>query len=450
MDLNMFPLSEKDMPRQWYNIAADLPRLPNPPLDPVSKQPVSPELLAVVFPPALIEQEASRERWIDIPEEVLKVFSLWRPTPLCRALRLEAALGTPAKIYYKNESVSPAGSHKPNTSVPQAFYNKQAGIRRLTTFTGAGQWGSAMALAGRLFGLAVTVFMVKVSYDQKPYRRIMMETWGATVHASPSTMTRSGRAVLEADPQCLGSIGIACSESSEDAAAHPDTNHAASSVLNHVCLHQTVIGLEAKKQLERAGTFPDIVIGCCGGGSNLAGIGFPFLRDKMGGRDLRVIVVEPSSCPTLTRGELRYDFADTVGNSPYLFMYTLGHDFMPPGMHAGGLRYHGDSPLVSQLCHDGLIEARAYGQTSVFDAAVLFAATEGIIPAPEAAHAVKAAIDEAVRCREEKREETILFCLSGHGLLDLQAYADFHSGRLADDERTGEKVRKAFAKLQKQ
>jgi tryptophan synthase beta chain len=449
MEPTMVLLPEKDLPKQWYNIAADLPRLPQPPLNPGTKQPVGPDLLSAVFPPALIEQEVSRERWIGIPDEVLKVYSLWRPSPLYRAHRLEAALGTPAKIYYKNESVSAAGSHKPNTSVPQAFYNKQAGIRRVTTFTGAGQWGSAMALAGKLFGLDVTVFMVKVSYDQKPYRRIMMETWGATVHASPSTMTQSGRKMLEADPQCLGSIGIACSESSEDAAVHADTNHAASSVLNHVCLHQTVIGLEAQKQLEIAGSYPDIVIGCCGGGSNLAGIAFPFLRDKMHGRDLRVIAVEPAACPTLTKGELRYDFADTVGNSPYLFMYTLGHDFMPPGMHAGGLRYHGDSPLVSQLCHDGLIEAHAYGQTAVFDAAVQFASTEGIIPAPEAAHAIRAAIDEAVRCREEGKEKTILFCLSGHGLLDLQAYADYHSGKLSEDDRTGEKVREALNRLAK-
>jgi tryptophan synthase beta chain len=439
-------LSDKDIPRQWYNILPDMPNLPKHPLNPVTKGPVGPEL-AAVFPPALIEQEVSRERWINIPEEVLKVYSLWRPSPLYRARRLEAALNTPAKIYYKNESVSPAGSHKPNTSVPQAFYNKQAGIRRLSTFTGAGQWGSAMALAGKLFGLEVTVFMVKVSYDQKPYRRIMMEAWGATVHPSPSTVTQTGKKVLEMDPSCAGSIGIACSEASEDAAMNKDTNHAASSVLNHVCLHQTVIGLEAKKQMELAGDYPDVVIGCCGGGSNLAGIGFPFLHDKIHGKSVRVIAAEPSSCPTLTKGEYRYDFSDTAGHAPYLYMYTLGHDYMPPGIHAGGLRYHGDSPLVSQLVHDGLIEARSYPQLPVFEAALQFASTEGIVPAPEAAHAIKAAIDEALLCKEEGKEKTILFNLSGHGYLDLQAYADYREGKLSDHEYPEEKITQSLAKL---
>ncbi len=440
-------LPGSEMPRQWYNIKADMTKLPSPALHPATMQPVSPEFMTAVFPPAIIEQEVSRERWINIPDQVLDVYSLWRPTPLCRAHRLEAALKTPAKIYYKNESVSPAGSHKPNTSVPQAYYSKQTGFKRMTTFTGAGQWGSAMALAGSLFGLEVTVFMVKVSYDQKPYRRIMMETWGAHVHASPSMLTQSGRKILETDPNCLGSIGIACSEASEDAATHEDTSHAASSVLSHVCMHQTVIGLEAKKQMELAGDYPDVIIGCCGGGSNLAGIGFPYLYDKIHGKNVRVIAVEPSSCPTLTKGEFRYDLADTVGVSPYLHMYTLGHDYMPPGIHAGGLRYHGDSPLISQLCHDGLIEAKAYPQLPVFEAAVRFAATEGIVPAPEAAHAVKAAIDEALSCKEEGKEKTILFCLSGHGYLDLQAYADYRDGKLIDQEYPEAKIREHLTKL---
>ena len=373
----------------------------------------------------LILQEVSTERWIDIPEEVLDIYSLWRPSPLFRAHRLEAALGTPAKIYYKYEGVSPAGSHKPNTSIPQAFYNKKAGMKRIATETGAGQWGSSMALAGKLFGLDVTVYMVKVSYGQKPYRRIMMETWGATVHASPSKVTNSGRKVLELDPNSQGSLGIAISEAVEDAATHNDTNYALGSVLNHVCLHQTVIGLEAKKQMEIAGDYPDVVIGCCGGGSNFAGIGFPFLHDKIGGKKVRVMAVEPASCPTLTKGEFRYDFGDVAGLTPLMTMYTLGHDFMPPGIHAGGLRYHGDSPLVSQLYHDKIIEARAYNQVPVFEAALQFANTEAIIPAPESAHAIRAAIDEALLAKEEGKQKTILFNLSGHGYLDLQAYADY-------------------------
>lgn len=440
-------LSDNDIPRQWYNIKADMPTRLIPALHPVTQQPVGPELLSRVFPPAIIEQEVSRERWIDIPEEVLNIYALWRPSPLFRAHRLEAALKTPAKIYYKNESVSPTGSHKPNTAIPQAFYNKKAGIKRIATETGAGQWGVAMAFGGAMFGLDVTVYMVKVSCAQKPYRRIMMETWGATVHPSPSTMTQTGKKILEADPDCPGSIGIAVSESSEDAASHQDTNHAASSVMSHVCMHQTVIGLEAKKQMEKAGDYPDIVIGCCGGGSNLAGIGFPFVHDKINGKDLRVIAVEPCSCPTLTKGEYRYDLSDTIGLAPYLHMYTVGHDFMPPAIHAAGLRYHGVSPLVSRLVADNLIEARAYGQRSVFDAAVLFASTEGIIPAPEAAHAVRAAVDEALLCKEEGKEKTILFCLSGNGFLDLQAYAEYRDGKLVDHEYPEEKIRESLARL---
>jgi len=360
---------------------------------------------------------------------------------------LEAALKTPAKIYYKYEGVSPAGSHKPNTSIPQAFYNKKAGIRRIATETGAGQWGSSMALAGKLFGLEVTVYMVKISFSQKPYRRVMMETWGATVHASPSSVTNSGRKFLELDPNSPGSLGIAISEAVEDAATHDDTNYALGSVLNHVCLHQTVIGLEAKKQFELAGDYPDIVIGCCGGGSNFAGVSFPFIHDKINGKQLRAIAVEPASCPTLTKGQFRYDFGDTAGLTPLINMYTLGHDFVPSGIHAGGLRYHGDSALVSQLYHDGIIEARAYPQTPVFESAMLFAGTEGIIPAPESSHAIRAAVDEALLCKEEGKQKTILFNLSGHGYLDLQAYADYKEGKLIDHEHPEEEIRKALESL---
>lgn len=442
-------LSDKEIPTKWYNIMADMPNLPKPPLHPATKQPVGPQDLTPIFPMALIEQEMTQERWIDIPEEVLDIYSLWRPAPLFRAHRLEKLLNTPAKIYYKYEGVSPAGSHKPNTAIPQAYYNKQAGIKRIATETGAGQWGASMALAGKLFGLDVTVYMVKVSYGQKPYRRIMMETWGATVHASPSNVTNTGRKILELDPDNSGSLGIAISEAVEDAATHNDTNYALGSVLNHVCLHQTVIGLEAKKQLELVGDYPDIVIGCCGGGSNLAGISFPFLHDKIKGirKDLRVIAVEPTSCPTLTKGEFRYDFGDVAGFTPLMTMYTLGHDFMPSGIHAGGLRYHGDSQLVSQLYHDKLIEAQAYHQSAVFEAAMQFANTEAIIPAPESAHAIRAAINEALRAREEGKEKTILFNLSGHGYLDLQAYADYREGKLMDHEHPEEDIKKSLAKL---
>ncbi|MBI4699107.1 MAG: TrpB-like pyridoxal phosphate-dependent enzyme, partial [Nitrospirae bacterium] len=377
----------------------------------------------------------------------LNIYSLWRPAPLYRAFRLEKALGTPAKIYYKYEGVSPAGSHKPNTAIPQAYYNRQAGMKRIATETGAGQWGSAMSLACNLFGLDITVYMVKVSYNQKPYRRIAMETWGARVYASPSSATQAGRKILEQYPESPGSLGIAISEAVEDAATHDDTNYALGSVLNHVLLHQTVIGLETKKQLEIAGDYPDIIIASCGGGSNLAGISFPFLQDKIHGRDIRVIAVEPSSCPTLTKGEFRYDFGDTAGLTPLAMMYTLGHDFVPPGIHAGGLRYHGDSPLVSQLYHDGLIEARAYNQIPVFDAALKFSRSEGIIPAPESAHAIRAAIDEALLCNEEGKEKTILFNLSGHGYLDLQSYADYLEGKLRDYEYPEAKIKEALSKL---
>ncbi|MCG6551044.1 MAG: TrpB-like pyridoxal phosphate-dependent enzyme [Candidatus Magnetominusculus sp. LBB02] len=440
-------LDEKDIPTQWYNIMADMPTLPKPPLHPATHKPVGPDDLAAIFPMALIEQEVTQERWIKIPDEVLDVYALWRPTPLYRAHRLEKALATPAKIYYKYEGVSPAGSHKTNTSIPQAFYNKQAGIRRIATETGAGQWGAAMSLAGAFFGLEVTVYMVKVSYNQKPYRRISMETWGASVHSSPSNLTNSGRAILEKDPDSPGSLGIAISEAVEDAATHSDTNYALGSVLNHVLLHQTVIGLELKKQLEIAGDYPDIIIASCGGGSNLGGVSFPFLYDKIHGKNVRVIAVEPQSCPTLTKGEFRYDFGDTAGLTPLLMMYTLGHDFVPPGIHAGGLRYHADSSLVSQLTHDGLIEARAYHQTEVFSAALLFSKSEGIIPAPESSHAIKCAIDEALLAKEEGKERTIVFNLSGHGYLDLAAYADFLDGKISDCAYPADKIKEALSRL---
>ncbi|MCL4873530.1 TrpB-like pyridoxal phosphate-dependent enzyme [bacterium] len=440
-------LPEKDIPQKWYNIMADMPNLPAPPLHPATLEPCGPDDLKAIFPMSLIEQEVASERWIEIPEEVRNIYRLWRPSPLYRAHRLEAALKTPARIYYKYEGVSPAGSHKPNTSVPQAYYNKKAGIRRIATETGAGQWGSALALAGRMFSLEITVYMVKVSYHQKPYRRVAMETWGAEVLASPTEKTQSGRKVLEADPESPGSLGIAISEAVEDAAGRADTNYALGSVLNHVCLHQTVIGQEAGKQLEIAGDYPDVIIGCSGGGSNIAGLSFPFLLDKINGRDLRVIAVEPSSCPTLTKGEYRYDFGDLAGLTPYLMMYTLGHDFVPPGIHAGGLRYHGESPLVSRLFNDGLIEAAAWPQSEVFEAALLFARTEAIIPAPESAHAIKSVVEEAVNAREEGREKVILLGLSGHGNFDMQAYADYLAGKLTDYEYPEEKIREALSRL---
>lgn len=440
-------LPESEIPRQWYNIAADMPNPVPPALHPATHKPVGPDDLSAIFPMSLIEQEVSTQRWIDIPREVLEAYSLWRPTPLYRARRLEAALGTPARIYYKYEGASPAGSHKPNTSIPQAYYNKKAGIRRIATETGAGQWGSAMALAGAMFGLDVTVYMVKVSYGQKPYRRSCMETWGAEVFASPSDKTNAGRAILAKDPDSPGSLGIAISEAVEDAATSKDTNYALGSVLNHVLLHQTVIGLEAKKQLEIAGDYPDVVIGCCGGGSNLGGVGFPFLHDKISGKQVRVVAVEPESCPTLTKGEYRYDFGDVAGLTPLMMMYTLGHDFIPPGIHAGGLRYHADSPLVCRLYHDKLIEAVAYGQTGVFQAAIQFAKTEGIIPAPESSHAIKSAIDEAIRAKDEGKERVILFNLSGHGFMDMAAYSDFLAGKLEDYSYPDEKIKEALAKL---
>jgi tryptophan synthase beta chain len=446
-DFTKVVLPESELPKAWYNILADLPSPPPPPLHPGTKQPIGPSDLEPLFPREIILQEVSTERWIEIPEPVRDVYRLWRPTPLIRARRLEAALQTPARIYYKYEGTSPAGSHKPNTAVAQAFYNKQAGVRRLTTETGAGQWGSALAMACRMFGLDCTVYMVRVSYRQKPYRRILMETWGAEVVPSPSDRTRAGRAILEQDPDSPGSLGIAISEAVEDAATHEDTKYSLGSVLNHVLLHQTVIGLEAKRQMELFDDYPDVVIGCIGGGSNFAGLSFPFLQDKLRGRTVRVVAVEPTACPTLTKGQYLYDFGDTARTTPLIKMYTLGHSFIPPGIHAGGLRYHGDAPTVCLLYQQGYIEAVAYPQRAVFEAAVTFARTEGIPPAPESAHAVKRAIDEAIACREAGESKAILFNLSGHGHFDLAAYEEYLAGRLADFEYPEAEIRKALEGL---
>ncbi len=441
-------LSEKDIPKRWYNITADFKTPMKPPLNPGTKQVLSAQDLAAIFPDSLIEQEVSTQRWIDIPQEVLDVYSMWRPTPLFRAHRLEKAIGTPAKIYYKYEGTSPAGSHKPNTAVPQAFYNKQAGIKRLATETGAGQWGSALSFACTLFDLECLVYMVMVSYDQKPYRRSLMQVWGSDVIPSPSNSTQSGRSILEMDPDSPGSLGIAISEAVEDAATHNDTNYALGSVLNHVLLHQTVIGQEAKQQLDLVGDYPDVVIGCCGGGSNFGGLAFPFLADKMdGSKDFRAVAVEPSACPTLTKGKLAYDFGDTAKLTPLVYMHTLGHDFIPPQIHAGGLRYHGVAPLISHLLKEGLIESLDVSQVEIFHAAITFAQSEGILPAPESAHAIRGAIAEAIRCRETGESKTILFALSGHGHFDLSAYDNYLGGRLEDYVMPDEDVAKALASL---
>jgi tryptophan synthase beta chain len=444
-------LDEKDIPSKWYNIQADL-KTPAPPvLHPGTKQPIGPQDLAPLFPMELIKQEVSRERWIAIPDEVRDVYRLWRPSPLYRARRLETALGTPARIYYKYEGVSPAGSHKPNTAIAQAYYNKAEKITRIATETGAGQWGSAIALACQLFGLQCKVYMVKVSYQQKPYRRIMMETWGAQVVASPSPDTQSGKKVLEGDPNSPGSLGIAISEAVEDAATRDDTKYSLGSVLNHVLMHQTVIGLEAKKQLEKADDSADIVIGCAGGGSNFAGLAFPFAADKLTGktRKPRIIAVEPAACPSLTKGTYVYDFGDTVGLTPLVKMHTLGHTFIPAPLHAGGLRYHGMAPLVCKLYDEGVIEAQAVPQLATFQAAMQFARTEGIIPAPESAHAVRVAIDEALACKRAGKRQTILFNLSGHGHFDLGAYEAYLAGRLEDYEYPASQVEAALRALPK-
>ena len=426
-------LDESQLPKRWYNIQADLPQPAPAVLHPGTHQPIGPADLAPLFPTELILQEVSTEREIDIPEPVRQVYRQWRPSPLYRARRLEAALNTPAKIYYKYEGVSPSGSHKPNTAIPQAFYNREAGIRRLTTETGAGQWGSSLAFAGRVFDLDVQVFMVRVSYEQKPYRRALMETYGASCIASPSDQTASGRAILAQRANHPGSLGIAISEAVEVAAQRDDTKYALGSVLNHVLMHQTIIGQEAMTQLEMAGDYPDVIVGCTGGGSNFAGIVFPFLGAQLrGGKKVRIVAVEPAACPSLTRGRYAYDFGDTAHLTPLTKMHTLGSTFTPPGFHAGGLRYHGMAPLVSHLLELGLIEATAYHQMACFDAGVQFARAEGIVPAPEANHAVRGAIDEAVRCREEGRSRTILFNLCGHGHFDMQAYIDYFGGKLKD------------------
>ena len=429
-----FLLSPKELPKKWYNIVADLGEMPPPPLNPATNQPVGPADLAPVFCDPILAQEMSADKWIDIPEEVLDALALWRPTPLYRATRLEKALETPAKIFYKYEGTSPAGSHKPNTAIAQAYYNKLAGIKRLTTETGAGQWGSALSLACQMFGLECVVYMVKCSFYQKPYRKSMINTWGATIFPSPSENTSFGRKVLAEDPDCAGSLGIAISEAIEDCVTSQNTKYSLGSVLNHVMLHQTIIGQEAKKQMEMAGAYPDVIIGCVGGGSNFAGIAFPFLEDKLTGKSkVKALAVEPTACASLTTGLYKYDFGDTAHMTPLLKMFTLGSEFIPPSIHAGGLRYHGMAPLVS-FCYDkGLIDAVAYKQTEIFKAAVQFARTEGIIVAPEAAHAIKATIDQALKAKETGEPKTILFNLSGHGHFDMSAYDAFFAGKLVDE-----------------
>jgi tryptophan synthase beta chain len=435
-----YQLSPDQIPSAWFNVVPHLPEPPSPPIHPGTGQPVGPDDLAPLFPMALIDQEVSGEPWIDIPGEVLDVLKLWRPTPLCRARRLEQALDTPARIYYKDESVSPAGSHKPNTAVPQVFFNQAEGVRRIATETGAGQWGSALAYACRLFGLECQVYMVAASYHQKPYRRVLMEAWGGHVVPSPSELTNVGRALRQRDPGCTGSLGIAISEAVEDAATREDTHYSLGSVLNHVLLHQTVIGLEAKQQLEQAGEgLPDVVIGSCGGGSNLAGLALPFVPDHQAGMRgapgshcVRLVAIEPSACPTLTEGIYDYDFGDEAGMTPKLLMYTLGHEFIPPPIHAGGLRYHGDAPIICNLVKNGWMEAVAYPQGKVFEAALQFARSQGPVPAPETAHAIRGVIDEALAAKEAGEERVILFNYSGHGLLDLGAYDDYLQGRLVD------------------
>ncbi len=448
MDPIKYVLSEERIPRAWYNIMADLPSPPPPVLHPGTGQPVGPDDLAPLFPMALIMQEVSAEPEIEIPEPVRDVYRQWRPTPLYRARRLEKALDTPARIYYKYDGVSPVGSHKPNTAVAQAFYNKEEGVKRLSTETGAGQWGSALSMACAFFGLECLVFMVKVSFQQKPYRRGLMEAYGATVHASPSTETNAGRAILEKDPNTTGSLGIAISEAVEVAATNDDTKYSLGSVLNHVLLHQTVIGLEALEQMDMANDYPDVLVGATGGGSNFAGLSFPFIGRKLRGQnDVRVVAVEPSACPSLTKGKYAYDFGDTGHLTPLVKMHTLGSTFVPAGIHAGGLRYHGMAPLISHLLELGQIEAVAYDQLETFAAGAQFARAEGIIPAPEANHAVAGAINEALRCKEEGVSRAILFNLCGHGHFDIQAYMDYHAGKLEAYEYPEEEIAMALAGL---
>ena len=441
-------LEEHEIPTHWYNVVADMPNPPSAPLGP-DGQPISPAMMQAIFPDNIIEQEMSAQRWIEIPAEVRQALTMWRPAPLFRAHRLEAALGTPAKIFYKYEGVSPAGSHKLNSAVAQAYYNREAGIRRLTTETGAGQWGSSLALAGQMFGIDIRIYMVNVSYQQKPFRRSMMQTWGAEVLASPTNLTEFGRKILAEDPNSPGSLGIAISEAVEEAASRADTKYSLGSVLNHVLLHQTVIGLEAKKQLEKIGEYPDMVFAPCGGGSNFGGLAFPFLADNAAGKKVRLVAVEPTSCPSLTRGHYAYDFGDSAGMTPLMLQYTLGHDFMPPSIHAGGLRYHGASALVSQLYHEKLIEAVAVPQVATFEAGVQFARAEGIIPAPESCHAIRAVLDEALRCKASGEPKTLLFNLSGHGHFDMAAYDKYFAGKLEDYEYPQDAIEAALERLPK-
>ena len=449
MERTKFVLDEKDMPTSWYNIQADLPEPLPPVLHPGTGKPVTPDDLAPLFPMELIIQEVSTERYIEIPEEVQAIYHTWRPTILHRAYRLEKLLDTPARIFYKYEGTSQAGSHKPNTAVAQAYYNKKEGIKRMTTETGAGQWGSALSMGCAFFGIELKVYMVGISYYQKPYRRIMMETWGAKCVPSPSPDTKAGRDMLAKDPDCPGSLGLAISEAVEDCVSHDDTHYSLGSVLNHVLLHQTIIGQEAKKQMEMADTYPDIIVGCVGGGSNFAGMYLPFVKDKIEGRkpDLRIINVEPTSCPTLTKGLYAYDFGDVAGLTPLLKMFTLGHDFIPPPVHAGGLRYHGMAPIICHLHKLGLVEARAEHQLGTFEAGITFARTEGIISAPETNHAIRVTIDEALKCKESGESKTILLAHSGHGHVDMAAYEAYLSGKLTDYEYPEEKVKEALAHL---
>jgi tryptophan synthase beta chain len=443
-------LSEQDMPKAWYNIVADMKNKPLPMLNPGTKQPLRPEEMEPLFAKGLVAQEFTKERYVEIPDEVWQLYKIYRPTPLVRASGLEKALDTPAKIYFKNESVSPVGSHKLNSAIPQAYYNKIEGIKHITTETGAGQWGSAMSIACQHFGLDLQVYMVKVSYDQKPYRKFIMQTYGAEVIPSPSNRTAAGRELLARDPNSSGSLGGAISEAVEAAVTHPDTRYTLGSVLNHVILHQTIIGLEAEKQMDLVGDYPDVVIGCFGGGSNFSGISFPFLRHNfLDGKTTRFIAAEPASCPKLTRGKFEYDFGDTIGMTPLIPMFTLGHDFQPADIHAGGLRYHGAGSIVSQLLKDGLIEAQAVKQLDTFEAGVLFARTEGIIPAPESTHAIAVAIQEALKAKEEGKEKVILFNLSGHGLIDMTAYDSYFSGKLTNYDVPESMIEENVSKLEK-
>jgi tryptophan synthase beta chain len=447
MEETKITLSEKELPEAWYNILPDLPKPLDPPLHPATGKPLTPEDMIPIFPMECIKQEMSQERWIDIPGGVIDIYKLYRPTPLFRARRLERALDTPARIYYKHEGWSPPGSHKPNTAIAQAYYNKKEGVKRLTTETGAGQWGSALAFACSLVGLDCTVYMVKVSYHQKPYRRVLMETWGAEVVPSPSERTQSGKKILSENPESPGSLGIAISEAVEDAVVNDEAHYSIGSVLNHVLLHQTIIGLECKKQFEKVDDYPDVIIGCIGGGSSLGGISLPYIKDKLEGKKVRVVAVEPTACPSLTKGVYSYDFGDTAKMAPILKMYTLGHTFIPDPIHAGGLRYHGDAPILCSLYDQGIIEAVAYHQNPVFEAAVTFARTEGIIPAPETAHAVKAGIDEAIKCRESGESKAILINFTGHGYFDLSAYEAYLAKKLEDYEYPEEKIKESMTHL---